>query len=560
MRRLRYIALFIVVFVLTTGGTQLAQEQATDESEPVRNIAFIQAGRRNLDTAATSDIGADGLTRLVEQFVRLGGQVIDIELDSAIPEDIELVVLIRPRRGLNALQTAYLWQFLQRGGHLLLAFDPDGHNGVRGEGSRGGISTLLNLETGLGLNDNLLIEPWLDMVALSDVVTSWADAEAEPFQPHPITDPLLLYDLPLRYWGGRSLNVAGITGTSQTNALIVTERPFGESGRIRLNPEEPTPFTLDIGADEQGRLVLGAIATYDLTGSRVALFGDSEIFLNIYGQTRNAVDEAEPGLPGNFVFTQRLLAWLMGIPEADWPELPAGFTWLQLDGAPEADPSEWPSRTVEHIATREDDAPDNAITRVQAFHNDRFAYLAIETGDISATDARFRLQYEGDITLLLTDGVVSQINPDGTLSPVLDAEYAAGARLEARLPRRVVGDTPVLMGICVLDAAGTPESCFEQRMNSGPVTDIDPVPMRFEAVPSAFTVNTANMRNGPSTEALRLAQFPPRASLAVVGRTEDSEWIQVQDGRFKGWIAVFLLAINTDIASLPVIELAADTP
>ncbi len=540
MRNIRYAALFIMVFLLGAGGTQLAQE-GEDTPDPVRSVAFVDGDRRNLDTALTSDIGADGVTRLVEQFVRLGGRVTTIDLSEPVPDEIELVVLMRPRRGLTPAQTTYLWQFVLRGGHLLLTFDPAGHNGVRGEAGRGGISTLLDLETGLSLDDNLLIEPWLDQTALSNVVTSWSDAQAEPFVPHPITEPLLAYDLPLRFWGGRSLSVAGITGTSETNALIITERPFGETDRIRLNPENP-PYTFEVEADAQGRLVLGAITTYYETGSRIALIGDGEFFLNIYGQTRNATNDDQPGFPGNFIFTQRLLAWLMGIPEEDWLDLPGGFTWLALDGTLEPDPTDWPARTAEFEG-------NDALTRVQAFHNDRYLYMALETADALSEQAAIVMNFDGDIMLRFSDGEVTQIRSDGTLTTIIDAEYVIGERLEARLPRRVVGDDPVLNRVCVL------VNCLEQSMASRPVPQIDPVPVRFDDLPSAFTVNTANMRVAPTTDALRLAQFPARSSLAVLGRTEDAEWVQVADGRFLGWIATFLLEVNTDIQRLPVIEL-----
>jgi hypothetical protein len=76
---------------------------------------------------------------------------------------------------------------------------------------------------------------------------------------------------------------------------------------------------LNIGDDPQGRLVLGTVATHNVTGSRVAIIGDSEIFQSGFGLDEMFRPRRIQTFPGDYIFVQRLLAWLMELPEDAWP-------------------------------------------------------------------------------------------------------------------------------------------------------------------------------------------------------------------------------------------------
>jgi hypothetical protein len=50
----------------------------------------------------------------------------------------------------------------------------------------------------------------------------------------------------------------------------------------------------------------------------MVLLGDSEMLENGYGLSQNSETNA-PQYPGNFLFAQRLAAWLLDLPAAEWP-------------------------------------------------------------------------------------------------------------------------------------------------------------------------------------------------------------------------------------------------
>lgn len=550
MWRLRIVILAVLISCLFVSGYQ-----AQETPQRVYKVAFIEEGRHGLNTASSTNIGDDGLTRLKDLFVSYNAQVRSIDLESEIDEQYQLLVLISPKRALSVQQTVYLWDFLQRGGHLLLALDPYGHNGTNSERSRSsGISQLLYDEYGISVVDDFWIEPWFSIGSLSDLVTSWSEASAENFVPNPITEPLVKYDLPIRFWGGRSIFVDGLTGISNTNALIYSERPYGETERINLRNPQGGQFIFNIGDDNQGHLILGAVAENYDTGSRVALIGDGEIFQNLYGQTRISGTNDAPRYPGDYILTQRLVAWLLGIPEEEWPPIPNTFTWLALDG----DTSDWSPDIPETTNLISDmEASGYAIQKVRAFHNDQFLYLAVESPGKMPDDAEISLQFNHNDTLIninLVGGTANLVSDTNTLEPIGDAAYVISDNAEIRLPLRIVGTKPLLNQICVSGLAGSQPNCIDQAISSTHVNTIDPVPMRFSSGPSAMSINTANIHSEANTDSQTIAQVPARTLFSVVGRSEDGKWLLVRNGRYEGWVAEFLVSVNAEIGPLPVVS------
>lgn len=546
----RFLLLLLCISLLSGG---LA---AQDDNGRLRNVAFLVDARRGLQTASTTNVGDDGLTRLVQMFVGYGADIQLIDLDAPIADSVELLVLVRPRRDFNVQQTAFLWEYLQKGGHLLLALDPNGLNNITTvQASSRGISQLLLEEYGISMVDDLWIEPWVTYDSLSDVVTSWSDALPDAFVPHPITEPLVRYGLPVRFWAGRSVFVDGLTGYADTNALIYAEQGYGETVPVdeRRNPES-LEFMLNLAEDNQGRLIFAAIAENRESGSRVALVGDSEIFQNIYGQTRIPGDETSPRYAGDFIFTQRLLSWLMGIPEADWPPLPDRFTWLALDGASD----DWPE-TVPVVMDVALDTAEAAydIRQAQALHNDQFLYVVLETASTVPQDARFMLRLSSDdtlLTFLLEEGTVRvQVDDESEFTVIDDAAYRIGPAAEIRLPLRIVGDNPMIGSLCIHSDEPDPQDCLDELLASSLVNTLDPVPNRSGTGPTAFTLNIANMRSGPSENDTILVQLSPRSLFSVLGRDEAGQWLKLRNGRYEGWVFAPLLATNAEVDLLPVV-------
>ncbi len=280
--------------------------------------------------------------------------------------------------------------------------------------------------------------------------------------------------------------------------LIYTETAYGETNANALRPrtEPPPPLEFNIGSDLQGRVLLGGIAVNTATGSRVALLGDSEIVQNLYGLARVSEGSNVPRYPGDRVLVERLAAWLMGLPEESWPGLPEGITWIALDG----DASDWPQGgpvTNDEIL----DAPYNDIQSVQAFSNDQYVYVLIEAHDI-VDEPRLELRMrDGNQVrdIIYSQGIFAMVNQDLQTTPLTDAAIAIGQVIELRLPRRALGQANRFEDLCIgtlnlpnMDCAGAP---VQIRLTN----DIDPVPLRSRGLPSAYVINNANLRTGPST-------------------------------------------------------------
>lgn len=546
--RLLQIGVLGLLLLTLSSPTPRLQAQETEADDDFR-VALVIETRDGIETATTTNIGDDGITRYNDMLRSIGITVEQISLDEPVPPEIDAIILIGPRQALGAARTSFLWNFLVEGGHLLLALDPLGHNRTNTEREVQGISQLLQTYYGMNLTDSLLIEDWFSFDTLSNVTQSWSTAQVETIFPHPITEPLQTYDLPLRFWGGRNLNVDAVTGYAATEALLRIEGPYGETDRINfLRAEDASLIELNVDQDLQGRFLLASIATNYETGSRVALLGDSEMFQNIYGQTRVPGLDETPRYPGTFLFVQRLTAWLVGLPEDQWPDLPDGFTWLALDG----DADDWPDNTP---LTTNPTQPSGTlgIEAVSAFRNDQFVYLRVDATQMLPMGAQVRisaLDSNGEAQVI----VASSRSVFSRDALVTDAAAVFGEVAELRLPRRLFNvNQPQLTQICVQPTPLTLPSCFDAPVTPQLRSERDPSPLRGPDGPQAFVTNGANLRVAPDTEADLIANLPSRELLEIVGRDTSGEWLFVRNGRYEGWMAAFLLVINADIDTLNII-------
>lgn len=544
----RRITFFIAaLLMLSISGVYHAQETDDEDREPARNFAVISG--RAINSAATSNIGAAGISRLSQILLNFGATVRTIPPNEPIPDDIDAVLLIGPARAFTIQQTAYLWDFVANGGHLLLAFDPNGHNGVSTETAvRSGFNRLLYAEYGLSIADDFLIEPWFSIETLADVVSSWSGAQAiNAPDAHPIVAPLIEHGLPVRFWGGRSLLVDQLTVLADVHPLLFTESPHGETGRVNLRSDDPTQIELNIGQDRQGQLLLAGIAERHDSGSRIALIGDSEIFRNIFGQTRRLDNDTLPIFVGNDIFVRRLLAWLMGLPEQSWPTLSDNFTWLTIDG----DDDDWP-QNIPAVSVSAADGLRFELTQYRAFRNDYYVYMLLQMQDDIADGVTITFDIAGDETPITVsrDGIVSY---DDAL--VADAAAAFGDFVEMRLPRRLFGaDNRAINRVCFRPSDDQPPDCYQLTINPTVSSFLDPLPVRFELGPQAFSDGSVNIRAAPAMDAPIVANVPTRTQFALIGRDENGDWLYVRNGRYEGWMAAFVLVVNADVGSLPVID------
>ena len=526
----------------------LTSTAAAQSNRPL--VVFIL--ENDLQTASIADPGPDGVSRFGEMFRGLGAEARFARLSEPLPEEARVVVLPRPLRPLSNDMVARLWAHLERGNHLLLAIDPVGYPDRRIEEGRAALWSLVGADYGLSLLDTFVAEPWFTTQSIGQLpgslVATYGDTVA-----HPIIEPLARYGMPVMTWGARNVDVEPFGIRRRAGGLLITHSAYGDTNRNVFNGDV---LELNIGNDLQGELVVAGFGENTRSGSRVALLGDAEMIQNGYGlsQTVTSSGAERPRFPGNTVLLERLGAWLLELPAAQWPPLPEGFTWIGIDGSAE----DWHAR----LPTPAVDDPAQIIDYVRVFRNDEYLYLLARRAGSTAT--RFELQMTLTPQLSATPPVKLVAGVDGvvvsgeTAQALPDAAFATGDFLEVRIPLRVVGNSDVLeiSELCLTEASVS-AGCIEQSISVRRVTERDPVPLRHRNTPLATVnnpgANTVNLRAGAGTDFPPVAGLPNGTIMAIIGRNEAGDWLYVESARYAGWLFSSLAVANADVSWLPVI-------
>lgn len=562
MRRLLSLLLGLLLMSLVLPLTGHAQTP----DQPL--VVFIEDKRSA--TASIQDEGPDGTSELAHIFESAGARTRWILMDQPIPDDAQVLVLVRPMVPLSIDFVARLWVQMVKGKDLLLTLDPSGPTVFRGEGSvrsnpdpaSAGLPTLLSLVYGISVQDTLVTEPWFSRTIVSDNRTAHLVAHVENIVQHPVLDPLGALGLPVQVWAARSMRVEPIGPHSYAVPLLYTQTAYGETNLTNVF-RDTAPLELNLGPDPVGTLLLGALGENTLTGSRVVVLGDSEMVENGYGLvTWQNTDQ--PIHVANRVLTERLAAWLLDRPVEEWPTVPATYTRLAVDG----DSTDWAGQNpIMHDDTGDSLAPLYDIQDVRAFRDDQFVYVLVELADPPKPEVRLTLSFENTF-----DGVVDVIaasTMDETvlitdkgepLNTVPDAKMALGTSIEVRLPLRVVGNGAQLMSACLADSRSAlvspPIDCAMQTPVVIPVANtIAPVDVGDDGPHAIVDTIQAfvNVRQGPGTNSGKIASAYNGQVFSLIGRTALGDWIQVQNATYTAWMADFLLKPNIDIDDLPIV-------
>lgn len=522
--------LFIPIALLWAVGVVLSQGTAP-------RVLLIED--ETLVTATITDPGATGIGRLRDIIVSLGAQVEIGDLSGPIDEDIDLVVLIGPQRSLSSANVVRLYAHLERGGSLLLATDPSGPGRVN---VQAGNLQIFADDYGVGLQEGLLVEPWFQIEQVGDIVRSFSFVQAFDF--HPVSAPLAQFDIPVAYWGGRPQSVEfyalGATGVP----LLYTDSTFAETARINFNNPEDATFQLNLGEDPQGRLLLAGLGERAETGGRIALFGDSEIFRNIFGLTADPRGRLDGAFIGDRILVERTIAWLLRQP---FPPLPDDITYLGMDGQV----ADWGRYTAVPVLASPPFVPIYRLLSGRALFDDQFLFLRLDTqtplpAEASAVELVFS---RGNETLfLVADASGVRVNEE----VVTDAAVAFGPITELRIPRRYFTplQAPVITQSCVNTPAG--RDCLGEALQASFTDTVNPLEARAP-LPIAWVQQVANVRATPNEAGTLVVQLGARERVNVLGRSQDSRWLRVQRGNYSGWSAAFLYFVNTEIEALPVI-------
>jgi len=528
-----------------------------------------------LNTASPLHTGAGGLSELERIFQNLGARTQYADVSERFPEDARVLVIFRPSRPLPATYLARIWEHVTNGNHLLLAIDPEGYNGALPDNSNSGLNHLLSLDYGVGILDMIAVDPWFTQETIADPLTAYSHVLADDATRHPVVEPLITYDLPVQTWGARAIEVNAFGPGGYGVPLLISPSSYGRpSVPIFSNDGEPISLAINPAVDQVGQMIIGALAENTETGSRIVVLGDSEIGQNGFGLAHSIYtagtippSDAYPLHVGNRILIERLSAWLLELPLEDWPVLPSGFTWLALDGMAD----EWTE--LAPLVSDDVDTSDSSqhdIVDVKAFHDDCFLYVLIETIAPPAESVGVTLNLsaggnDGDeLALLITENAITMKSDRGTSTVITDGDMALGEALEIRLPLRLTGEKAALADVCLCvlcdEAATEPIDCATMAPAEVPETATRaPVNVRSAEgmLVTVASSTTVNLREEPAISSLALAGIPNGYVFEAIGRDRSGDWIQVQDARYLGWIASYLLVPNGDLLSLGVVEMGS---
>ncbi len=544
-RKLLFTVLLLLLLV-----TGLAPAFGQEPDQPL--VVFVL--NPDLQTSSVFNAGPDGLSALDEIFQSLGAETQVVNLVSPIPAEADVIVLVGPQRRLNILAVARIWVHLARGKHLLLALDPIGYGGNDSEDFRSGLLNLIANVYGLITRDSFVVESGFTRNSVALLSGAFLYTRPDVIR-HPIVAPLMDYDLPVTVWAARSLQVEPVGINSIGIPLLQTSTAYGEMNSNVFALENPAPLELNIGDDLQGVLNVAGLGQNTFGGSRIIILGDSQLLQNGYGLS-SIPGSNQPRHPGNALFAQRLAAWLIGLPESDWPELSTDQTWIALDGRG----GDWPTNLPVLVEERNQSVPAAFdIQRLLAFQNDAYLYGLVGTIGTPRPQTLVEITLSNGLILRLTPEQVVTVTPLGN-QPVPDAALAVAAVLEMRLPLRLFAEGATIETVCLFDnsdpLAPEQQDCTTSEIEVTSVEEGEPFTLRFYggALATVTSIRDIRLSSQPDGASATGAQVSVGQVLSVVGRNAGADWLLVRSAGFEGWLLASLVIVNTEITSLPVVQ------
>ncbi len=545
-RKLLFTVLLLLVLLVSSAAPAFGQEA----DQPL--VVFVL--NPDLEVSSVFNSGPEGISALDQIFQSLGAETQVVNLVSPIPAGADVIVLVGPQRRLDILSVARIWVHLARGKHLLLTLDPLGYGGNDSEDFRSGLLNLIANVYGLITHDSFVMETGFTRSSIGLLSGAFLYTRPDVVR-HPIVAPLIDYDLPVTVWAARSLQVEPIGIDSIGIPLLQTSTAYGEVNRDVFALEDPALLEVNIENDLQGVLNIAGLGQNTFGGSRIVVIGDSQVLQNGYGLS-TVPGSMQPRHPGNALFAQRLAAWLIGLPESDWPELPADQTWIALDGSS----ADWPADLP--VLVEERNQSVNAafdIQRLIAFQNDAYLYGLIGTIGTPRPTTLVEVTLSNGLVLRFTPEQVVSVTPLGN-QPVPDARLAVASVLEMRLPLRLLGADVTIDSICLFDntdpAAPEQQDCTTSEIDITTVDESEPFDLRFYsgALATVTSIRDIRLSSQPDNTSANGAPVSVGQVLSVAGRNAAADWLLVRTAGYEGWLPASLVIINTDISALPVIQ------
>jgi uncharacterized protein YraI len=553
MKRLHTVLLCSLIVFFAQVAPGLSQ---TSGSQPV--VAFVTD---DFDSTEIDDTSANGASELSNIFTGYGAEVREISLNDPIATDVDLVVIINPRQLLSAIQTSHLWAHIAGGGNFLLVVDPNFQDGNRTEASRSGIVSLLDDDFGVLLQNTVLAESWFVRENAFTFRESMVALSPAQFNPHPVIAPLVAYDMDVQLWGARNITVEPFTLTLGGGVpLLQTETAYAETTINTLNQRRREQLEYNIPADILGQVNAAALGTNGETGARIAVVGDSEVFINGFGLL-SYDNLGRPAFPGNRLFIERLAGWLLGIEDGAIPSQLDGITPVVIDG----NASDWQNIQAQFDPVTFVADNSTPFTELSVFRNAGYLYvlaeptlthdepLAVQLGLDTDSDEVADVVIRADEATVLLEGENNRELPD--------ARVQFGNVIELKVPVRFTGPQPRLTEVCLLQNDSLAVlGCIDTSIQAAVVNELDGSRAYARNTPLAAVdaPRGVNLRNAPSIGAPRLRSLPTGNIVALDGISEDGNWLYVHTNAYEGWVSADLMNINTATEQLPILPTSED--
>lgn len=72
--------------------------------------------------------------------------------------------------------------------------------------------------------------------------------------------------------------------------------------------------------------------------------------------------------------------------------------------------------------------------------------------------------------------------------------------------------------------------------------------------PMVQLIRRVNVRSGPGTDFERVGLLYPGDTAPIIGRTDDSQWLQIEFENASGWVSVFVVGVSGGLDAVPVVD------
>lgn len=88
------------------------------------------------------------------------------------------------------------------------------------------------------------------------------------------------------------------------------------------------------------------------------------------------------------------------------------------------------------------------------------------------------------------------------------------------------------------------------------MSTITPTSLELQGLEARVIVQSINLRQGPSTVYLVMANLPENTLVTLLGKAQGDEWLLVDTGKMQGWLAIAFLEISNRmiLETLPIIN------